>query len=474
MTKPPTTLSYSIFDGTRHKISLLTALALMISLFIADPIAAGGHYADEPVFGGSFYYEAYGEQHGISVVLCHGTGDLGGRIWENSVADLSERFHVYVPDLPGFGRSEKRNELYSPENYANFLNWFIKNYTQPPVYLVGHSMGGAISLYFAGIYPKTIEKLVLVDAAGILHRAAFTKNVLDELITGEFKVGSMNVLKEPLRSLKHMVNSTIESIDSNLMPDDMSEALRMPVFRKTVLRGDPLRISGMALIQTDFSGIMERVTVPTHLIWGELDPIAPLRTGIMLAVDISKTYLIVLKNLGHSPMLEDPERFNSSLLKALASDTVKSFAKAGNRPFSSAERSDRTVLGGRGTHLEGDFNILLIKDSLNITLENLTAKKIIIENSEVKLDNCVIRSKTEGISVINSTATLTGVFVSGSTAILSDNSKLDIAGSYLQGREESVLARTATTVLFSVSRVKSLFQNSYKHGVVKLGPGEQI
>jgi pimeloyl-ACP methyl ester carboxylesterase len=68
---------------------------------------------------------------------------------------LAQRYHVLAFDLPGFGRSDKQNVLYSPVNYAAFVKWLVEERVNGPFTLAGHSMGGVIALRFAAIYPRT-------------------------------------------------------------------------------------------------------------------------------------------------------------------------------------------------------------------------------------------------------------------------------------------------------------------------------
>ncbi|MBU2511282.1 alpha/beta hydrolase [bacterium] len=460
----------------KEKMRKMSIIALLLAVMFQWDILSAlelGRYEDEPIFGGTFYFEEHGSKNRLSLVLCHGTGDLGAKIWDEDIKYLAESYRVYAFDFPGFGRSEQKNELYSPENYARFLKWFIDTYTTAPVYVIGHSMGGAISLYFAGMYPDSLDRLILVDAAGILHRAAFTKNMLDGLISGELKVGNKDLLEGPISSLKYLMNSTIESFDSSLMPDDMSSTLNIKLFREKALSGDPIRISAMAMIHTDFSRILGKVKAPTYIIWGEKDPIAPLRTGFLLATNIQKSYLAVLPGLEHSPMLEDPATFRRILLKSLAQGEIKPFDKIRQKPFLSSNRANKEVVKGNGIIIQGDFDLLEIKDSNYVNIENTTANRIIIDNSNVNIKNSVIRSQQTGIYVKNSILRLTGVSVYGNTAIKTNNSDLDIAGSYLQGQDSSLESEFKSTVLFSVSQVDSPYQSIYVHTVIKLFLGNK-
>ena len=75
------------------------------------------------------------------------------RDWYPVLAPLAEHRRVVMFDLPGFGRSAQANVKYAPARYAAVLSRVIAAYGPGPVDVVGHSMGGAISLFHAAAYP---------------------------------------------------------------------------------------------------------------------------------------------------------------------------------------------------------------------------------------------------------------------------------------------------------------------------------
>ena len=91
---------------------------------------------------------------------------------------LAKNYHVLTFDLPGFGDSGKEVADYSPRKYAKFIDYIAKRYAHGKVILVGHSMGGAISIRYSEMYQDNIEKLVLVDVAGVLHRMAYSRELM--------------------------------------------------------------------------------------------------------------------------------------------------------------------------------------------------------------------------------------------------------------------------------------------------------
>src|SRR5687768_607053 len=108
------------------------------------------------------YYRAYGS--GQPVVLIHGFGE-DGEVWNNQVVYLKDKVNLLVPDLPGSGRSEMIGDM-SIEGMAEVIK-FILDSEVPAIpggikaTLIGHSMGGYITLAFAEHYPEFLTGFAL-------------------------------------------------------------------------------------------------------------------------------------------------------------------------------------------------------------------------------------------------------------------------------------------------------------------------
>src|SRR5690606_7045764 len=89
------------------------------------------------------------------------------RWWARNVSDLARTYRVLVPDLIGFGRSRAVGPLPTTEELADLLAEWLDTITDEPVSLVGHSMGGQISVHLVTRAPERFDRLVLADAAGI-------------------------------------------------------------------------------------------------------------------------------------------------------------------------------------------------------------------------------------------------------------------------------------------------------------------
>src|SRR5688572_29399483 len=100
------------------------------------------------------------------IVLLHGLAG-SARWWRRNVAALAKRYRVLLPELVGFGRSRATGRLPPVSDTADLLDAWMGAMRLGRVHLVGHSMGGQISIHLASRHPDRLDRLVLVDAAGI-------------------------------------------------------------------------------------------------------------------------------------------------------------------------------------------------------------------------------------------------------------------------------------------------------------------
>ena len=123
----------------KFSIRLLFTLCIVIFFKIANAAALNTieHEVNEPIFKGTALIYENGNKKNKSVVLVHGLGTIGAQDWSKFIPVLAEKYHVISFDLPGFARSSKGNHNYSPENYANFVNWVVTQYVKDDYILDG-------------------------------------------------------------------------------------------------------------------------------------------------------------------------------------------------------------------------------------------------------------------------------------------------------------------------------------------------
>ena len=109
------------------------------------------------------YYEA---GKGDVVILLHGLG-ADSHHWAHNIGPLAQKFRVIALDQIGYGKSDKPVMRYTVGNFADYLHGFMEALQIPKASLVGNSLGGWVALDFSIRHPSMVEKLVLVDAAGL-------------------------------------------------------------------------------------------------------------------------------------------------------------------------------------------------------------------------------------------------------------------------------------------------------------------
>ncbi|WDU83729.1 alpha/beta fold hydrolase [Caloramator sp. Dgby_cultured_2] len=83
---------------------------------------------------------------------------------------LASKFEVYAIDFPGFGQSSLPSKAWGVGDYTDMLNKLFDKLNIEKASLIGHSFGGRVSIMFSALYPEKVEKVVLVDSAGIIPK----------------------------------------------------------------------------------------------------------------------------------------------------------------------------------------------------------------------------------------------------------------------------------------------------------------
>jgi pimeloyl-ACP methyl ester carboxylesterase len=122
------------------------------------------------VDGRDVHYYTAGQ--GDPLVVVHGGGG-DARTWWGNIIELSEKYTVYAPDLPGYGGSQPLEGNYYIPELSRFIGSFATNLGLERFNLVGHSMGGGIALDYALRAPHKIKKLVLVSSLCLGREIAF-------------------------------------------------------------------------------------------------------------------------------------------------------------------------------------------------------------------------------------------------------------------------------------------------------------
>jgi pimeloyl-ACP methyl ester carboxylesterase len=240
------------------------------------------HVQSEYVEAGGYrmhFFEA-GEAGGTPLLLVHGLG-ARGEDWAPMIPALAAKsFHVYVPDLLGYGRSAHPDVSYSISMEEAAVVQFMQAVHLAHADVGGWSMGGWVTLKLALDHPEMVDRLVVYDSAGIYFPATFDP----ELFTPADVAG--------VRRLAAMLTPK---------PREMPDFVAKAALRK--LQGNAWVIRRSMRSMTDGHDLLDfrlnNMQVPTLIVWGAQDALIPLSTGETMHQDIPHSVLNVMEGCGH-------------------------------------------------------------------------------------------------------------------------------------------------------------------------------
>ncbi|MBL7736923.1 MAG: alpha/beta hydrolase [Chitinophagaceae bacterium] len=257
---------------------------------------------------GSLYYRVYGE--GDPVVLLHGFG-TDGTIWENQVSYLEKKYRLIVPDLPGSGRSTRRDDPLSMEMLADNILHIVENERISHFSLIGHSMGGYITLAFAEKYPDRLRSF------GLFHSTAYADD--------ETKINSRkkNIAFINRHGSAKYLSQAIPGFFSADFKASHPATVNSLVARHSGFSAPALTRYIEAMInRPDRTSVLKNFTGPVLFIAGEHDSLIPLEHTLTLCKIPELSYIYICAQSGHLGMLEEPEFCSKALDTFLSYDEI--------------------------------------------------------------------------------------------------------------------------------------------------------
>ncbi|GAC1631323.1 MAG: alpha/beta hydrolase [Ktedonobacteraceae bacterium] len=250
--------------------------ATMINVVRAGMLFAGAREEICDVDGFPMHYYRAGRR-GTPIILIHG---LGGSAegWVALLPRLSQRHRVYALDLPGFGKTPLAPEGTDLNTHVFYVECFVAALGYPRVTLVGNSLGGWIATRFAAAHPERVDRLYLLNSAGLMREGGHT----------------------PYADTREAAQDAIKRMWDYSLP--------VPGFILDAMIQNAQRPAYVGFIQNytheeELDAVLGQVQVPTTIIWGTQDHLLPLICAYDFHAGIARSTLVLLPGVGHTPQV---------------------------------------------------------------------------------------------------------------------------------------------------------------------------
>ena len=244
---------------------------------------------------------------GTLVFFLHGIGG-NRKNWTGQIEALSGSFHAVAWDARGYGDSDDYDGPLDFGHFAEDALRVLDRFGAERAHLVGLSMGGRIAQDFHARFPERVATLVLCDT-----RADF-----QESMTPEKRAEFIRLRQAPLKAGKEP-RDIADALVESLVAPGADDAARRRLWESIArLHKESYLKTIEASLSFDRSAEIDRIRVPTLLIYGEHDTLTPPAIGRALHERIAGSEFVEIEGAGHLTNIERPEAFNAALLAFLA------------------------------------------------------------------------------------------------------------------------------------------------------------
>lgn len=239
----------------------------------------------------NYYSSLPDKKSNKTLIFLHGWGVDSHQTWLTLLNQLKNKLYVlYLIDLPGFGQSQTPQKDFYLDDYVNVVENFVKKLDLKNIVLIGHSFGGRITIKLAVKKPDYLEKIILVDSAGIYHQSLVKtlKLLIASIIRPLFQFSFMQSFR---RKIYQLTGS--------------EEYLAIPALSKIFSH----------IVNEDLTSYLFEIKLPTLIIWGDKDDneASTINDAQLMKKSIKNSKLEILKEAGHFSFLDQPKEFVKAL-----------------------------------------------------------------------------------------------------------------------------------------------------------------
>lgn len=244
---------------------------------------------------------------GSPLILIHGI-PVWGYIWHGIYPELARTHRILIPDLPGFGFSDKADCFdRSIACQANMIDAWLEQLGVSRATIIGHDIGGGVALRMATLFPERVERLILMntvcyDSWPIELMLQFGHPEAHRKLSASF---AMRLLRQALK--RGFASSIHQDILTGFLAPYTTEVGKLSLIRNAASLNTNLTM--------EINHLLPGIRIPTLVLWGEEDRFQPVHYGERLAKDIHGSRLIRVKNARHFVMWDQPNLVTKHLLE---------------------------------------------------------------------------------------------------------------------------------------------------------------
>jgi pimeloyl-ACP methyl ester carboxylesterase len=246
---------------------------------------------------GIVHYEVYGR--GRPVILLHGwLGSWG--LWQETMTYLGRYYRTYALDFWGFGESGKKRETYAVQDFVALVDQFMDRLGIFEAPLVGHSMGGTVSLSVAIQFPQRVRKVVVIGSPIVGSSLALPLKLAGYRFIASTLFNQMWAFRGAMKVASPFICS--DKNFSAMMDRDLT-SLTVESFLRSIA----------SLHRTDLRPMLPQVKIPVMGMYGDRDNIVSPREWKPLLAGVPHAEIVRWKRAQHFIMLDTPQDFKEKL-----------------------------------------------------------------------------------------------------------------------------------------------------------------
>jgi pimeloyl-ACP methyl ester carboxylesterase len=236
------------------------------------------------------------EGAGDAVVLLHGM-PTWGYLWHRWLPALSTTRRVLIPDLLGFGYSDKNDTFdRSIARQAEMIDTWLEQLGVTRATFVGHDIGGGIALRLATLFPDRVSRLCLMNS---VCYDSWPVEIMLQLghpeVYRKMSAGAAMTMLRPALKMAFASSPADELMDGLLAPYS-TEVGKLSLIRNAAALNTNLT--------TELTPLLSQITAPTLIVWGEDDKVQLVKYAERLAADIPQATLVRVRDARHFVMID--------------------------------------------------------------------------------------------------------------------------------------------------------------------------